>query len=44
MGFTFKGNVPDTRNTKVVDLIRRLGDFMAEVAGEPRTGSTSCKL
>jgi UDP-N-acetyl-D-glucosamine/UDP-N-acetyl-D-galactosamine dehydrogenase len=31
MGFTFKENVPDTRNTKVVDLIRTLGDFVAEV-------------
>ena len=31
MGFTFKENVPDTRNTKVVDLIRTLRDFVAEV-------------
>ncbi|HLO23607.1 MAG TPA: nucleotide sugar dehydrogenase, partial [Methyloceanibacter sp.] len=31
MGFTFKENVPDTRNTKVVDLVRTLGDFVAEV-------------
>jgi UDP-N-acetyl-D-galactosamine dehydrogenase len=32
MGFTFKENVPDTRNTKVVDLVRTLNDFVAEVA------------
>jgi UDP-N-acetyl-D-galactosamine dehydrogenase len=32
MGFTFKENVPDTRNTKVADLIRTLKDFVAEVA------------
>jgi UDP-N-acetyl-D-glucosamine/UDP-N-acetyl-D-galactosamine dehydrogenase len=32
MGFTFKENVPDTRNTKVVDLVRTLRDFVAEVA------------
>ena len=31
MGFTFKENVPDTRNTKVVDLVRTLRDFVDEV-------------
>ena len=31
MGFTFKENVPDTRNTKVVDLVRVLRDFVSEV-------------
>jgi len=31
MGFTFKENVPDTRNTKVVDLVRTLRGFVAEV-------------
>ena len=31
MGFTFKENVPDTRNTKVVDLVRTLRDFVTEV-------------
>jgi UDP-N-acetyl-D-galactosamine dehydrogenase len=31
MGFTFKENVPDTRNTKVADLVRALADFVAEV-------------
>jgi UDP-N-acetyl-D-galactosamine dehydrogenase len=31
MGFTFKENVPDTRNTKVADLARALRDFVAEV-------------
>src|SRR5262245_29628002 len=31
MGFTFKENVSDTRNTKVADLVRALGDFVAEV-------------
>jgi len=31
MGFTFKENVPDTRNTKVVDLVRVLREFVAEV-------------
>jgi len=31
MGFTFKENVLDTRNTKVVELVRTLRDFVAEV-------------
>ncbi|MGV1014482.1 MAG: nucleotide sugar dehydrogenase [Methyloceanibacter sp.] len=31
MGFTFKEDVPDTRNTKVADLVRTLRDFVAEV-------------
>src|SRR3990170_5131373 len=31
MGFTFKENVPDTRNTKVADLVHTLRDFVAEV-------------
>ena len=31
MGFTFKENVPDTRNTKIVDLVRTLRDFVDEV-------------
>jgi UDP-N-acetyl-D-glucosamine/UDP-N-acetyl-D-galactosamine dehydrogenase len=31
MGFTFKENVPDTRNTKVADLVRALREFVAEV-------------
>jgi UDP-N-acetyl-D-glucosamine/UDP-N-acetyl-D-galactosamine dehydrogenase len=31
MGFTFKENVPDTRNTKVADLVHALDDFVAEV-------------
>jgi UDP-N-acetyl-D-galactosamine dehydrogenase len=32
MGFTFKENVPDTRNTKVVDLVHILRDFVGELA------------
>jgi UDP-N-acetyl-D-glucosamine/UDP-N-acetyl-D-galactosamine dehydrogenase len=31
MGFTFKENVADTRNTKVADLVLELRDFAAEV-------------
>ncbi|MGI9383802.1 MAG: UDP binding domain-containing protein, partial [Methyloligellaceae bacterium] len=31
MGFTFKENCPDTRNTKIADLVRKLAGFGAEV-------------
>ena len=31
MGFTFKENCPDTRNTKVADLVRELKTLVAEV-------------
>lgn len=27
LGFTFKENVPDVRNTRVIDIVRTLGDF-----------------
>ncbi|MFO1172372.1 MAG: nucleotide sugar dehydrogenase [Hyphomicrobiaceae bacterium] len=32
MGFTFKENCPDTRNTKVADLVAELADFVPHVA------------
>ncbi|MGI8526599.1 MAG: nucleotide sugar dehydrogenase [Pseudolabrys sp.] len=32
MGFTFKENCADTRNTKVADVVRELKGFVAEVA------------
>ncbi|MEZ5775056.1 MAG: nucleotide sugar dehydrogenase [Hyphomicrobiaceae bacterium] len=32
MGFTFKENCPDTRNTKVADLVKELAEFAREVA------------
>ncbi len=31
MGFTFKENCPDTRNTKVADLVNELSQFVASV-------------
>ncbi|MFV0295773.1 MAG: nucleotide sugar dehydrogenase [Hyphomicrobiaceae bacterium] len=31
MGFTFKENVPDIRNTKVADLVRELSEFVHEI-------------
>lgn len=31
LGFTFKENVPDLRNTRVIDVVRELEDYGAEV-------------
>ena len=31
MGFTFKENVPDIRNSKVADLVRELAEFAGEI-------------
>jgi len=31
LGFTFKENVPDTRNTKIADLARELASYVAKV-------------
>ena len=31
LGFTFKGNCPDTRNTKVIDLVEELRTFNMKV-------------
>ncbi|UYQ72584.1 Vi polysaccharide biosynthesis UDP-N-acetylglucosamine C-6 dehydrogenase TviB [Pelagibacterium flavum] len=31
MGFAFKENCPDVRNTRVIDIVRELGDYNAEV-------------
>jgi UDP-N-acetyl-D-galactosamine dehydrogenase len=35
MGFTFKENCPDTRNTKVADLVRELGAFLDVTVYDP---------
>lgn len=32
LGFTFKENCPDVRNTKVIDVVKNLQDFGAEVS------------
>ena len=31
MGFTFKENVPDTRNTRVIDIVKELNEYGIEV-------------
>jgi UDP-N-acetyl-D-galactosamine dehydrogenase len=35
MGFTFKENCPDTRNTKIADLVRELAGFVEVVIYDP---------
>ena len=35
MGFTFKENIPDTRNTKVADLVRELRGFLDVAVYDP---------
>jgi UDP-N-acetyl-D-galactosamine dehydrogenase len=35
MGFTFKENIPDTRNTKIADLVRELGAFLDVTVFDP---------
>ncbi len=31
LGFTFKENVPDTRNTRVIDIVEELGEYGIEI-------------
>jgi UDP-N-acetyl-D-glucosamine/UDP-N-acetyl-D-galactosamine dehydrogenase len=35
MGFTFKENIPDIRNTKIADLVRELGSFLDVTIYDP---------
>jgi len=44
MGFTFKENCPDIRNTKIADLVRELDDYAAEVIlYDPLAGADEVK-
>ena len=44
MGFTFKENCPDIRNTKIADLVRELDDYAAEVVlYDPLAGADEVK-
>ena len=31
MGFTFKGDCPDVRNTKIIDIVKELKDFNMDI-------------
>lgn len=44
LGFTFKENVPDLRNTKVIDVIRELDDYGINVqVHDPHADSDEAK-
>ena len=44
LGFTFKENCPDTRNTKVVDIYRELGEYgISPVVVDPQADADEAK-
>ncbi len=44
LGFTFKENCPDTRNTKVIDIYRELGEYgIAPVVVDPAADAEEAK-
>jgi UDP-N-acetyl-D-mannosaminuronate dehydrogenase len=42
LGVTFKENVPDIRNTRVIDIVRELADFGIAVQLTIRWPTVSC--
>ena len=44
LGFTFKENCPDTRNTKIIDIVRELNEYgIAPVIADPEADATEAK-
>ena len=44
LGFTFKENCPDTRNTKVIDIFRELGEYgITPLVADPEADSEEAK-
>lgn len=44
LGFTFKENCPDTRNTKVIDIVHELGEYgITPVIADPTADSDEAK-
>ena len=44
LGFTFKENCPDTRNTKVIDIVKELWEYGIEpVIADPMADATEAK-
>ena len=44
LGFTFKENCPDTRNTKVIDIVHELGEYgITPVISDPTADSDEAK-
>lgn len=44
LGFTFKENCPDTRNTKIIDIVRELGEYGIDpIIADPTADSEEAK-
>ena len=44
LGFTFKENCPDTRNTKIIDIVKELGEYgIAPVIADPAADADEAK-
>ena len=45
LGFTFKENCPDTRNTKIIDIVRELQEYgITPIVADPRANANEAKL
>ncbi|WP_026664643.1 nucleotide sugar dehydrogenase [Butyrivibrio sp. FC2001] len=45
LGFTFKENCPDTRNTKIIDIVKELKEYGIEpVIADPQADSAEAKM
>lgn len=44
LGFTFKENCPDTRNTKIIDIVRELGEYgITPIIADPQADADEAK-
>ena len=44
LGFTFKENCPDTRNTKIIDIVKELGEYgITPVIADPQADAAEAK-
>jgi len=44
LGFTFKENCPDTRNTKIIDIVKELGEYgITPVIADPAADAAEAK-
>ncbi len=44
LGFTFKENCPDTRNTRIIDIVRELGEYgISPVIADPQADAAEAK-
>lgn len=45
LGFTFKENCPDTRNTKVIDIVKELKEYgITPIIADPKAGGLETKV